>query len=232
MSPCRTLRGESGEMCELLHTSLVVQKMQCGQKNPWNVRGPSSSPWASACCRTYCLFCSRSRAAYSREASKAASDNLSTKCSGLLLPSALSIWAARVRHLLSPASMPAFSVASGLSNSSDIRLRASSQPPTAFRAGTRAARGALEDVVPTSVPVAYCGVWTAGDRLCSWLVFCSQLEVRGRIPKLLCYLAAKSLRAIKVEPVQTYSGIRCASAMLSGDPLRTLYQWRNVIPKR
>src|SRR5215471_11287477 len=28
MSPCRTLRGESGEMCELLHTSLVVQKMQ------------------------------------------------------------------------------------------------------------------------------------------------------------------------------------------------------------
>ena len=28
MSPCRTLRGESREMCELLHTSLVVQKMQ------------------------------------------------------------------------------------------------------------------------------------------------------------------------------------------------------------
>src|SRR5262249_2131998 len=28
MAPCRTLRSESGEMCELLHTSLVVQKMQ------------------------------------------------------------------------------------------------------------------------------------------------------------------------------------------------------------
>src|SRR5215510_5405209 len=32
MAPCWTLRGESGEMCELLHTSAVVQKMQRGQK--------------------------------------------------------------------------------------------------------------------------------------------------------------------------------------------------------
>src|SRR5262245_59181196 len=77
---------------------------------------------ASVCCRTYCLFCSRSRAAYSREASKAASDNLSTKCSGLLLPSSLPIWAARVRHLSSAASTAAFSVASKPSNSSDILL--------------------------------------------------------------------------------------------------------------
>src|SRR5215831_13862827 len=30
--PCRTLRGESGAMCELRHTSAVVQKMQGGQK--------------------------------------------------------------------------------------------------------------------------------------------------------------------------------------------------------
>src|SRR5262245_17144614 len=28
MSPCRSLRGESGEMCELHHTLAVVQKMQ------------------------------------------------------------------------------------------------------------------------------------------------------------------------------------------------------------
>src|SRR5262249_50756869 len=27
MSPCRTLEGLNGKMCELLHTSLVVQKM-------------------------------------------------------------------------------------------------------------------------------------------------------------------------------------------------------------
>ena len=30
-------------MCELLHTSAVVQKMQRGQKNPWNVRGPGQA---------------------------------------------------------------------------------------------------------------------------------------------------------------------------------------------
>src|SRR5215470_18632646 len=28
MSPCRTLEGLNGKMCERLHTSLVVQKMQ------------------------------------------------------------------------------------------------------------------------------------------------------------------------------------------------------------
>src|SRR5215467_7601096 len=38
MSSCRTLEGLSGKMCGLLHTSLVVQKMQRGQKNPWNWR--------------------------------------------------------------------------------------------------------------------------------------------------------------------------------------------------
>src|SRR6516162_415306 len=32
MSSCRTLEGLNGKMCELLHTSLVVQKMQRGQK--------------------------------------------------------------------------------------------------------------------------------------------------------------------------------------------------------
>src|SRR5215471_8111033 len=37
MSPCRTLRDESGEMCELLHTSAVVQKMQ-GALSFWSNR--------------------------------------------------------------------------------------------------------------------------------------------------------------------------------------------------
>src|SRR6516225_3098154 len=60
-----------------------------------------------------------------------ASENLS-KCSGLLLRSSFAILAARTRHLISVARMAAFSVASRLS-----------KPPTAFRAGTRAARGAL-----------------------------------------------------------------------------------------
>ena len=49
-----------------------------------------------------------------------ASDNLSTKCSGLLLRSSFAILAARARHLISAAPMPAFSVASRPSNSSDI----------------------------------------------------------------------------------------------------------------
>src|SRR5262249_19980260 len=44
MAPCRTLRGESGEMCELLHTSAVVQKMQGGQKNPWKCALFGSGP--------------------------------------------------------------------------------------------------------------------------------------------------------------------------------------------
>src|SRR5262245_46620126 len=51
-----------------------------------------------------------------------ASDNLSTKCSGLLLRSSFAILAASTRHLISAARMPAFSVASRLSNSSDILL--------------------------------------------------------------------------------------------------------------
>src|SRR5215470_4866819 len=49
-----------------------------------------------------------------------ASDNLSTKCSGLLLRRSFAILAARTRHLISAALMPAFSVASRPSNSSDI----------------------------------------------------------------------------------------------------------------
>ena len=52
-----------------------------------------------------------------------ASDNLSTKCSGLLLRSSFAILAARTRHLFSVAPMPAFSFAFGLSNSSDIILK-------------------------------------------------------------------------------------------------------------
>src|SRR6516162_5853267 len=39
MSPCRTLEGLSRKMCERLHTSLVVQKMQLGQKTRWHWRG-------------------------------------------------------------------------------------------------------------------------------------------------------------------------------------------------
>src|SRR5262249_410602 len=38
--------GESEEMCELLHTSLVVQKMQGGQ-TPWNWRSFGSGPFGS-----------------------------------------------------------------------------------------------------------------------------------------------------------------------------------------
>src|SRR5262249_56932 len=34
MSPCRTLEGLNGKMCELLHTSAVVQKMQRNAKRP------------------------------------------------------------------------------------------------------------------------------------------------------------------------------------------------------
>src|SRR6516162_7613465 len=70
---------------------------------------------------TYGLFCSRTPAACSREASRSASDNLS-KCSGFLLRSSFAILAARTRHLISVARMAAFSDASKLSNSSDILL--------------------------------------------------------------------------------------------------------------
>src|SRR5215467_7660622 len=38
MSPCRTLEGLNGMMCERLHTSAVIQKMQGGQKTPWHWR--------------------------------------------------------------------------------------------------------------------------------------------------------------------------------------------------
>src|SRR5262249_56134409 len=58
-----------------------------------------------------------------------ASNNLSTNCSGLLLRSSFAILAARTRHLISVARMAAFSVASRLSNSSDILLRASYSRP-------------------------------------------------------------------------------------------------------
>src|SRR5215471_11361047 len=58
-----------------------------------------------------------------------ASENLSTKCSGFLLRSSFAILAASTRHLISVARMAAFSVASRLSSSSDILLRASSEPP-------------------------------------------------------------------------------------------------------
>src|SRR6516165_11808333 len=58
-----------------------------------------------------------------------ASNNLSTNCSGLLLRSSFAILAARTRHLISAARMAAFSVASRPLNSSDIMLRASSEPP-------------------------------------------------------------------------------------------------------
>jgi hypothetical protein len=57
-----------------------------------------------------------------------ASENLS-KCSGLLLRTSFAILAARTRHLISVARRAAFSVASRLLNSSDILLRASSEPP-------------------------------------------------------------------------------------------------------
>src|SRR6516225_10727707 len=45
MPPCLTLRGESGEMCELLlHTSAVVQKMQGGQKTQCNWHSDRARP--------------------------------------------------------------------------------------------------------------------------------------------------------------------------------------------
>src|SRR6516164_8088586 len=56
-------------------------------------------------------------------------DNLSTKCSALLLRSSFAILAARARHLFSAAPMPAFSVASRPSNSSDIGRSDISEPP-------------------------------------------------------------------------------------------------------
>jgi hypothetical protein len=65
------------------------------------------------------LFCLRTSAALSREAQKSANDNLSTKCSGLLLRSLLSIWRTRARHLFSAASIAAFSMGSRPSNSLD-----------------------------------------------------------------------------------------------------------------
>src|SRR6516165_995884 len=61
-----------------------------------------------------------------------ASDNLSTKCSGLLLRSSFAILVARARHLFSTVPMPAFSVASRLSNLSDIlfaHLQSRPHPP-------------------------------------------------------------------------------------------------------
>ena len=83
-------------------------------------------------------FCSRTPAAYSREASMSASDKLSTKCSGLLLRSSFAILAARTRHLISVAPMPAFSFAFGLSNSSDIILKDMCLlPPLVIRADER-----------------------------------------------------------------------------------------------
>src|SRR5215831_17879462 len=59
-------------------------------------------------------------------------DNLSAKCSGLLLRSSFAILAARARHLFNAAPMPAFSVASRSSNLSSIMgsdcLRAAPRP--------------------------------------------------------------------------------------------------------
>jgi len=74
--------------------------------------------------REHCFTLLRTSAARSREAWMSASDNLSTKCSGLLLRSSFAILAARTRHL--------FSVGPRPSNSSDIILRASSEPPTSI----------------------------------------------------------------------------------------------------
>src|SRR5262249_4809765 len=47
MPPCLTLRGESGEMCELRHTSAVVQKMQGGQKTQCNWHSDRARPGRS-----------------------------------------------------------------------------------------------------------------------------------------------------------------------------------------
>ena len=62
----------------------------------------------------------RISAARSRQARMSAIDNLSTKCSGLLLRSSFAILAARARHLFSAAPTPALSVASSPSHSSNI----------------------------------------------------------------------------------------------------------------
>src|SRR5215472_4720164 len=43
MWPCRTLEGLNGKMCELLHTSAVVQKMQGGLPLFW--RRGAALPW-------------------------------------------------------------------------------------------------------------------------------------------------------------------------------------------
>jgi hypothetical protein len=49
-------------------------------------------------------------------------------------------------------------------------------------------------------------LWSVDYRESSWLLLGgTRLGVRALISKLLCYLAAKSLRATTVKPVQTYS---------------------------
>ena len=52
-------------------------------------------------------------------------------------------------------------------------------------------------------------LWSVDYQESSWLLAGllgdTRLGVRAPIPKLLCYLAAKSLRAATVKPVQTYS---------------------------
>ena len=61
-----------------------------------------------------------------------ASDDLSAKCSGLLLRSSFAILAARARHLFSAAPMPAFSVASRPSNPPDNGLLGRPSPVRYF----------------------------------------------------------------------------------------------------
>jgi hypothetical protein len=56
------------------------------------------------------LFCSRTRAAHSREARKSARANLFTKCSDFLLRSSLSIRSTRARHLSRAPSRAALSL--------------------------------------------------------------------------------------------------------------------------
>ena len=70
------------------------------------------------------------------------------------------------------------------------------------------------DVTPREVALCFFQflglLWGLDCRGSSWLLADFllggiRLGVRGPISKLLCYLAAKSLRATTVKPVQTYS---------------------------
>src|SRR5947208_1711426 len=118
-------------MCELLHTSAVVQKMQRGQKNPWNVRGPGQARRLLRACELVTVgvgvlsnlfsFLLKEPSSVLKGGEQGCQRQFVNEVARASCYRVRSQFGPRgVRHLLSPASMPAFSVASRLSNSSVI----------------------------------------------------------------------------------------------------------------